>query len=85
LEQLCIVSQPARNYAVTVDRYTYGLRFGVSDDVVKGGEMDYWSFKTIENYLRAPPLLMNFNFLYTILLLGFISTQCLIDVIPITD
>jgi hypothetical protein len=24
-------------------------------------------------------------FLYTILLLGFISTQCLIDMIPITD
>jgi hypothetical protein len=27
----------------------------------------------------------NFFFLYTILLLGFISTQCLIDMIPITD
>jgi hypothetical protein len=25
------------------------------------------------------------SFLYTILLLGFISTQCLIDMIPITD
>jgi hypothetical protein len=29
--------------------------------------------------------LTKINFLYTILLLGFISTQCLIDMIPITD
>jgi hypothetical protein len=27
----------------------------------------------------------HYIFLYTILLLGFISTQCLIDMIPITD
>jgi hypothetical protein len=51
--------------------------------------------KIFKTYLDGRKLLTyNYNvpnnhtnsyFLYTILLLGFISTQCLIDMIPITD
>jgi hypothetical protein len=85
--ELCITIFCEVKY-VSIIRIKFGLAASESalKNITISCRAQYVTFSYVTNHghIDLAPV-AKITFLYTILLLGFISTQCLIDMIPITD